>query len=80
MMVFDLYCPSELVKEVTSFKLEPGVDVNLEVMGSNPKRGTIINYNEYIISINYFSLITEILVETALDKWRQLMLQSGGKN
>ena len=44
MRVFDLYCPSELVKEVTSFKLEPGVDINFEVLGSNPKRGTIINY------------------------------------
>jgi small subunit ribosomal protein S20e len=29
--VVDLYCPSELVKEVTSFKLEPGVDVNVNV-------------------------------------------------
>ena len=56
MRVFDLYCPSELVKEVTSFKLEPGFDVNFEVLGSNPKRETIINYNEYIISKNYFSL------------------------
>ena len=44
MRVFDLYCPSELVKEVTSFKLEQGVDVNFEVLGSNLKRGTIINY------------------------------------
>ena len=42
--IFDLYCSSELVKEVTSFKLEPGVDVNFEVLGLNPKRGTIINY------------------------------------
>lgn len=29
--VIDLYCPSELVKDVTSFKLEPGVDVNVNV-------------------------------------------------
>ena len=29
--VIDLFCPSELVKEVTSFKLEPGVDVNVNV-------------------------------------------------
>ena len=29
--IIDLFCPSELVKEVTSFKLEPGVDVNVNV-------------------------------------------------
>ena len=29
--VIDLFCPSELVKDVTSFKLEPGVDVNVNV-------------------------------------------------
>ena len=40
---FYLYCPSELVKEITSFKLEPGVDVDFEVRDSNPKRGIIIN-------------------------------------
>ena len=44
MRVFDLYCPSELVKETTSFKLEPCANINFEVLGSNPKMGTIINY------------------------------------
>ena len=29
--VIDLFGPSELVKVVTSFKLEPGVDVNVNV-------------------------------------------------
>ena len=44
MRIFSLYCPSELIKKVTSFKLEPYVDVNFEVLGSNPKKATIIKY------------------------------------
>ena len=62
---FDLFCPSEFVKEVTSFKLEPSVDINFEILGSNSKRG-IINYHEYTISKNYFSLcnIFEALITT----------------
>ena len=59
MRVFGLYCQSELVKEVTSFKLETGVDVNFEC-SVRIRKGEplliIFNYNEYIISKNYFSL------------------------
>ena len=50
MKVFDLYCPSEMIKEISLFKLESGVDVKFEVLSSNLKRRTIINYHEYIIS------------------------------
>ena len=44
--VFDLYCPSEMIKEITILKLESGVDTKFEVLGSNLKRRTIINYND----------------------------------
>mmetsp|Transcript_43708 Transcript_43708/g.31868 ORF Transcript_43708/g.31868 Transcript_43708/m.31868 type:complete len:119 (+) Transcript_43708:49-405(+) len=29
--VIDIYCPSSVVKEITNFKIDPGVDVNLLV-------------------------------------------------
>lgn len=29
--VLDLHCPSSAVKEITNFKIAPGVDVNLSV-------------------------------------------------
>jgi ribosomal protein uS10 len=29
--IIDLFCPTELVKEVTAFKLEPGVDVAVNI-------------------------------------------------
>ena len=56
MKVFNLYCPSETIKEVTLFKLESGIDVKFEILGSNLKRGIIINYNEYIIKKKLFLL------------------------
>lgn len=29
--VIDIYCPSSVVKEITNFRIDPGVDVNLIV-------------------------------------------------
>ena len=29
--VIDIYCPSAAIKEITEFRLDPGVDVNLIV-------------------------------------------------
>ena len=29
--VIDIYCPSAVVKEITKFRLDPGVDVSLQV-------------------------------------------------
>ena len=40
MRVFDLYYQSELVKEVTSFNLKPGVNVKFYVLGSISEKRT----------------------------------------
>ena len=61
--VFDFYCPLELVKEVISFKLEPGDRCQLRNPQFKSKKITIINYYEYIISKNYFSFIVTAIID-----------------
>ena len=60
--VIDIHCPSSIVKEITAFRIDPGVDVNLVVWkqwlrAQSLRFNWLLNFKSHLLSILYHILI-----------------------